>query len=73
VGLRGPNSVAWRLRQQLPEPPQSWAALRQEVALNRLQRLAHGTGLTIVSYEAARFAIVGKLERIEGIVERERS
>jgi hypothetical protein len=54
VGLRGPNSVAWRLRQQLPEPPQSRAALRQEVALNRLQRLAHGTGLTIVSYEAAR-------------------
>jgi hypothetical protein len=29
--------------------------------------------LTIVSYEAGRFAIVGKLERIETIIERERS
>jgi len=38
--------------------------------VDRLQRLARGTGLTIVSYEAGRFAIVGKLERIETIIER---
>jgi hypothetical protein len=48
----------------------SRAALRHEAALNRLQRLARGRGLTIVSYEAGRFAIVGKLERIETIIER---
>jgi hypothetical protein len=68
--------MAWRARQQLPEPlgsRASLAALRQEAALDRLQRLARGTGLTVVSYEPGRFAIVGKLDRIEGIVERERS
>ena len=70
MGLRGSNSMAWRMRQQLPEPPPSRAALRHEAALDRLQRLARGTGLTIVSYEAGRFAIVGKLERIETIIER---
>jgi hypothetical protein len=61
--------MAWRARQQLPEPPPSRAALRQEAALDRLQRLARGTGLTIVGYEPGRFAIVGKLERIEAIIE----
>jgi hypothetical protein len=73
MGLRGPNSMGWRLRQQLPEPPPSRAALRYEAALDRVQRLARGTGLMIVAYEAGRFAIVGKLDRIEGIIERERS
>jgi len=76
MGLRGPRSMAWRARQQLHEPPRSsasLAALRQEAALNRLQRLARGTGLTIVAYEAGRFAIAGKLEQIEAIIGREKS
>lgn len=65
--------MAWRARQQFPEPAPSRAALRHEAALDRLERLAHGTGLKIISYELGRFAIVGKLERIEAIIERERS
>jgi hypothetical protein len=73
MGLRGPNSMALRLRQLRPDPPPSRAALRHEAALDRLQRLARGTGLTVVSYEPGRFAIVGKLERIEALIERERS
>jgi hypothetical protein len=73
MGLRGPCSTAWRMRQQSPEPAPSRAALRQQAALDRLQRLAHGTGLTIVSYEAGRFAIVGKVDRIEALIQRERS
>jgi hypothetical protein len=75
MGLRGPNSMAWRLRQQRPAASPSRASLaaaRQEAALDRLQRLAHGTGLTIVSYQRGRFAIVGKLERIEAMIEQER-
>jgi hypothetical protein len=73
MGLRGPRSMAWRARQQLPEPKPSRAALRHEAALGRLERLAHGTGLKVVSYETGRFAIVGKLERIEAIIGREKS
>jgi hypothetical protein len=58
MGLRGPNSMAWRARQLLPEPPPSRAALRHEAAFDRLQRLARGTGLTIVSYEAANIFVI---------------
>ena len=73
MGLRGPNSMAWRARQQLPEPKASRAVMRHEAALGRLERLAHETGLKVVSYETGRFAIVGKLELIEAIIERERT
>jgi hypothetical protein len=73
MGLRGPNSMAWRRRQLEPDPPPSRAALRQEAALDRLRRLSRGAGLTIVDYEPGRFAIVGKLERIEAMIERERA
>jgi hypothetical protein len=73
MGLRGPNSMAWRRRQLEPDPPPSRAELRHQAALDRLQRLARGTGLTIVGYETGRFAIVGKVDRIEALIQRERS
>jgi len=64
--------MAWRKRQQSHDPPPS-RAVRHQTALGRLQRLARGTGLTVVDYEPGRFAIVGKLDRIEALIERERS
>ena len=75
MGLRGPNSMAWRLRQRQPTPtaPPSPAEVRRAKAIERLNNLAWGSGLKIEEARHGRFAIVGKLERIEAIIERERS
>ena len=65
-------AIAATASQQAPPLP-SPAEVRRAKAIERLNNLAWGSGLKIEEASHGRFAIVGKLERIEAIIERERS
>jgi hypothetical protein len=74
MGMRGPGSMASRIRRLYgPEPePEPAPNTRRATLLRRLQNLARGTGLSVDLGAPGKLVITAGYQQAEAIIVRER-